>query len=150
MFASEIGVALSRGKVLHVAGTEYELIVVAEAAHIPGLYRRLLSFGKLSDRGMGVEYRHASRVIWNMSKAIIFGNGHRIEKTYVLEYHQDITQYVDSHPGRMSGHFSNCLDSTTTIFIGSRTTQSNYHQAKWVVATDLRQSVACLLTGYTE
>ena len=56
---------------------------VAESMHIPGLDRRLLSVGKSADRGMSVNFRQDSWVIWNKSKEV--ASGQKIHKTYVLE-----------------------------------------------------------------
>ncbi|OWZ17024.1 polyprotein [Phytophthora megakarya] len=68
-------------------------IRIVKVLHIPGLDRRLLSVGKLADRGMSVEFQRNSCVIWNESKAI--ASGKKYGKAYVLACHQDTAYYIE-------------------------------------------------------
>ena len=69
-----------------LTGLDGKDIRMVEVLYIPGLDRRLLSVGKLAERGMSVEFSRSSCVIWDKDQAI--ASGTRIGKTYMLEYKQ--------------------------------------------------------------
>ena len=69
-----------------LTGLDGKDIRMVEILYIPGLDRRLLSVGKLAERGMNVDFSRTSCVIWNKNQAIVSGT--RIGKTYMLDYKQ--------------------------------------------------------------
>ncbi|KAG6620154.1 Integrase, catalytic core protein [Phytophthora cinnamomi] len=99
--SADMFVTIADGKKIRVAGTgsvgltgiDGKRIRMVEVLHIPGLDRRLLSVGKLAERGMSVEFQRKSWVIWNKSTAI--ASGKKIGKAYVLECQQDTAYYTE-------------------------------------------------------
>ena len=63
-----------------------------EDLFIPGLDRRLLSVGRLAERGLNVEYQRSSRVIWGDGSAIAVGE--KVEKAFFLDCQQEEAQCV--------------------------------------------------------
>ncbi|RQM13328.1 hypothetical protein DD237_003846 [Peronospora effusa] len=61
--------------------------------HIPGLDRRLLSVGKLAERGLNVEFERTSCIIWKKNQAA--ASGKKVGKAYILECQQETAQYVE-------------------------------------------------------
>ncbi|CAI5716279.1 unnamed protein product [Peronospora farinosa] len=55
--------------------------------------RRLLSVGKLAERGLNVEFEHTSCIIWNKNQAT--ASGKKVGKAYILECQQEKAQYVE-------------------------------------------------------
>ncbi|KAG6595749.1 Integrase, catalytic core protein [Phytophthora cinnamomi] len=106
--SADMFVTIADGKKIRVAGTgsvgltgiDGKRIRIVEVLHIPGLDRRLLSVGKLAERGMSVEFQRKSCVIWDKSTAI--ASGKKIGKAYVLECQQD-TAYYTEYSGVKSG-----------------------------------------------
>ncbi|OWZ01945.1 Integrase, catalytic core protein [Phytophthora megakarya] len=96
-----MNVTIVDGKKIRVTGTgsvrlngiDGKSIRMVEVLHTPGLDRRLLSVGKLADRGMSVEFQRNSCVIWNEYKAI--ASGKKYGKAYVLDCHQDTAYYTE-------------------------------------------------------
>ena len=56
---------------------------MVEVLHITGLDRRLLSINKLAVRGMRVEFKSSSCVIWSAKRAI--ASSKKIGKVYSLD-----------------------------------------------------------------
>ncbi|KAG3192209.1 hypothetical protein PC128_g10620 [Phytophthora cactorum] len=96
-----IEVTIADGKKIRVVGTgsvrlmgiDGKRIKMVEVLHIPGLDRRLLSVGKLAERGMSVELQQNSCVIWNKSKAI--ASAKKVGKAYMLDCQKDMAHYVE-------------------------------------------------------
>ena len=94
-------VSIADGKRLHVAGVgtvklkglDGLRIKMIEVLHIPGLDRRLLSVGKLAERGMRVEFQRSSCVIWITKRAI--ASGKKIGKAYFLNCEQEEARSVE-------------------------------------------------------
>ncbi|OWY92427.1 LOW QUALITY PROTEIN: hypothetical protein PHMEG_00038582, partial [Phytophthora megakarya] len=76
-----------------ISGIDGKSTRMEEAFYIPGLDRRLLSVGKLAERGMSVEFQRNSCVIWDKSKAV--ASGKKIGKAYVLDCQQDVAYYTE-------------------------------------------------------
>ncbi|KAE9040198.1 hypothetical protein PR001_g7195 [Phytophthora rubi] len=66
---------------------------MVDVLHIPGLYRRLLSVGKLAERGLNVEFQRSSCVIWGNASAIALGK--KVGKAYVLDCDQEEAWFVE-------------------------------------------------------
>uniref|UniRef100_A0AAV1UQT3 Uncharacterized protein n=1 Tax=Peronospora matthiolae TaxID=2874970 RepID=A0AAV1UQT3_9STRA len=66
--------------------------MMVEVLHIPGLDRRLLSVGKLADRGLNVEFQRSSCVIWGTASAI--AKGKKVGKAYILDCEQEEARFV--------------------------------------------------------
>ncbi|KAJ8574782.1 hypothetical protein ON010_g4429 [Phytophthora cinnamomi] len=106
--SADMFVTIADGKKIRAAGMrsvgltgiDGKRIRMVEVLHIPGLDRQLLSVGKLSERGMSVEFQRKSCVIWDKSTAI--ASGKKIGKAYVLECQQD-TAYYTEYSGVESG-----------------------------------------------
>ncbi|OWY98831.1 hypothetical protein PHMEG_00030299 [Phytophthora megakarya] len=98
---ADMYVAIADGKKIRVAGTgsvrlkgiDGKSIRMVEVLHVPGFDRRLLSVGKLADRGMSVEFQRNSCVISNESKVI--ASGKKYGKAYLLDCHQDTAHDTD-------------------------------------------------------
>ncbi|POM63711.1 Polyprotein [Phytophthora palmivora] len=98
---SRIEVTLADGKKLRVAGQgtvkltslNGKHIKMMEVLYIPGLDRRLLSVGKLADRGLTVEFQRSSCVIW--SKTCAIASGRKVGKAYMLDREQEEAQFVE-------------------------------------------------------
>ncbi|GMF45585.1 unnamed protein product [Phytophthora fragariaefolia] len=94
-------VTIADGKKLRVAGTgtvkltglDGKRIHMVEVLYIPGLDCRLLSVGKLADRGMGVEFQRTSCVIWGKTSAVALRK--KIVKAYVLDCQQEDARFVE-------------------------------------------------------
>ena len=69
-----------------LTGLDGKGIRMVEVLYIPGLDRRLLSVGKLAERGMNVDFSRSYCVIWNKDQAI--ASGTRTGKKYMLDYRQ--------------------------------------------------------------
>ncbi|GMF59073.1 unnamed protein product [Phytophthora fragariaefolia] len=65
---------------------------MVEVLHIPGLDRRLLSVGKLAERGLNVEFQRSSCVIWGNASAI--ASGKKVGRPYVLDCDQEEARVV--------------------------------------------------------
>ncbi|OWY92235.1 Integrase, catalytic core protein, partial [Phytophthora megakarya] len=99
--SKDMYVTIADGKKIRVAGTgsvrltgiDAKSIRMVEVLYIPGLDRRLLSVGKLAERGMSVEFQRNSCVIWDKSKAV--ASGKKIGKAYVLDCQQDVAYYTE-------------------------------------------------------
>ncbi|KAG2956426.1 hypothetical protein PC120_g28711 [Phytophthora cactorum] len=74
-------------------GIDGKRIKMVEVLHIPGLDRRLLSVGKLAERGMSVEFQQNSCVIWYKSTAI--ASAKKVGKAYMLDCQKDMAHYVE-------------------------------------------------------
>ncbi|KAG2773013.1 Copia protein [Phytophthora cactorum] len=96
-----IEVTIADGKKIRVVGTgsvrlmgiDGKRIKMVEVLHIPGLDRRLLSVGKLAERGMSVEFQQNSCVIWYKSTAI--ASAKKVGKAYMLDCQKDMAHYVE-------------------------------------------------------
>ncbi|KAE9084570.1 hypothetical protein PF010_g20776 [Phytophthora fragariae] len=66
---------------------------MVDVLHIPGLDRRLLSVGKLAERGLNVEFQRSSCVIWGSASAIALGK--KIGKAYMLDCDQEDARFVE-------------------------------------------------------
>ncbi|KAE9000882.1 hypothetical protein PF011_g13989 [Phytophthora fragariae] len=66
---------------------------MVDVLHIPGLDRRLLSVGKLAERGLNVEFQRSSCVIWGNASAIALGK--KIGKAYMLDCDQEDARFVE-------------------------------------------------------
>ncbi|GMF16735.1 unnamed protein product [Phytophthora lilii] len=75
------------------AGPEGRRIKMVDVIYIPGLDRRLLSVGKLAERGMNVEFQRSSCVIWGKSSAIALGK--KYGKAYVLDCQQEEARFAE-------------------------------------------------------
>ncbi|OWZ15190.1 Integrase, catalytic core protein [Phytophthora megakarya] len=99
--ASGIEVTIADGKKLRVAGkgtvkltgVDGKRIKMMEVLYIPGLDRRLLSMGKLAERGLAVEFQRSSCTIWEATSAIATGT--KMGKAYVLECEQEEVRFVE-------------------------------------------------------
>uniref|UniRef100_A0AAV1TS81 Polyprotein n=1 Tax=Peronospora matthiolae TaxID=2874970 RepID=A0AAV1TS81_9STRA len=95
-----IEVTIADGKKLQVTGRgtvrllglDGKRIKMVEVLHIPGLDRRLLSVGKLADRGLNVGFQRSSCVIWGAASAI--AKGKKIGKAYMLDCEQEEARFV--------------------------------------------------------
>ena len=93
-------VAIADNKKLQIAGRctvrliglDVKRIDMVEVLHIPGLDRRLLSMGKLTDRGLSVEFLRSSCVIWRNANAITMDT--KVGKVYVLDCEQEEGRFV--------------------------------------------------------
>ncbi|OWY99171.1 Integrase, catalytic core protein, partial [Phytophthora megakarya] len=98
---SGIEVTIADGKKLQVAGkgtvklpgVNGKRIKMMEVLYIPGLDRRLLSVGKLAERGLTVEFQRSSCTIWGDTSAITTGT--KVGKAYVLECEQEEARFVE-------------------------------------------------------
>ncbi|CAI5714033.1 unnamed protein product [Peronospora farinosa] len=98
---TSIEVTIADGKKIRVVGTgsvrltgiDGKRIRMLDVLHIPGLDRRLLSVGKLAERGLNVEFERTSCIIWNKKQAI--ASGKKVGKAYILECQQETAQYVE-------------------------------------------------------
>ncbi|OWZ04219.1 Integrase, catalytic core protein [Phytophthora megakarya] len=98
---ADMYVTIAAGKKIRIAGTgsvrlkgiDGKSIRMVEVLHVPGFDRRLLSVGKLGDRGMSVEFQRNSCVISNESKVI--ASGKKYGKAYELDCHQDTAHDTD-------------------------------------------------------
>ncbi|RMX68181.1 hypothetical protein DD238_008183 [Peronospora effusa] len=96
-----IEVTIADGKKIRVVGTgsvrltgiDGKRIRMLDVLHIPGLDRRLLSVGKLAERGLNVEFERTSCIIWNKKQAT--ASGKKVGKAYILECQQETAQYVE-------------------------------------------------------
>ncbi|KAE8906867.1 hypothetical protein PF007_g22869 [Phytophthora fragariae] len=94
-------VTIADGKKLTVAGRgtvrlhglDQNRIKMVDVLHIPGLDRRLLSVGKLAERGLKVEFQRSSCVIWGNASAIALGK--KIGKAYMLDCDQEDARFVE-------------------------------------------------------
>ncbi|KAE8909754.1 hypothetical protein PF005_g20754 [Phytophthora fragariae] len=94
-------VTIADGKKLTVAGRgtvrllglDQNRIKMVDVLHIPGLDRRLLSVGKLAERGLNVEFQRSSCVIWGNASAIALGK--KIGKAYMLDCDQEEARFVE-------------------------------------------------------
>ncbi|OWZ23038.1 Integrase, catalytic core protein [Phytophthora megakarya] len=99
--SKDMYVTIADGKKIRVAGTgsvhltsiDGKSIRMVKVLYIPRLDRRLLSVGKLTERGMSVEFQRNSCVIWDKSKAV--ASGKNIGKAYVLDCQQDVAYYTE-------------------------------------------------------
>nr|CAI72292.1 putative polyprotein [Phytophthora infestans] len=97
---SGINVTIADGKKLRVAGTgtvkltglDGKRIRMVDVLHIPGLDRRLLSVGKLAERGMSVAFQRSSCVIWGRNAAI--ASGKKVGKAFLLDCQQEEAHFV--------------------------------------------------------
>ncbi|CAI5730574.1 unnamed protein product [Peronospora farinosa] len=98
---TSIEVTIADGKKIRVVGTgsvrltgiDGKRIRMLDVLHIPGLDRRLLSVGKLAERGLNVEFERTSCIIWNKKQAT--ASGKKVGKAYILECQQETAHYVE-------------------------------------------------------
>ncbi|KAE9332807.1 hypothetical protein PR003_g14330, partial [Phytophthora rubi] len=94
-------VTIADGKKLTVAGRgtvrllglDQNRIKMVDVLHIPGHDRRLLSVGKLAERGLNVEFQRSSCVIWGNTSAIALGK--KVGKAYMLDCDQEEARFVE-------------------------------------------------------
>jgi hypothetical protein len=95
-----IEVTIADGKKLTVAGRgtvrllgmDRKRIKMVDVLHIPGLDRRLLSVGKMAERGLNMEFQRFSCVIRGNASAIAFGK--KVGKAYMLDCNQEEARFV--------------------------------------------------------
>uniref|UniRef100_A0AAV1UE72 Retrovirus-related Pol polyprotein from transposon TNT 1-94-like beta-barrel domain-containing protein n=1 Tax=Peronospora matthiolae TaxID=2874970 RepID=A0AAV1UE72_9STRA len=80
-----------RGTV-RLIGLDGKRIMMVKVLHIPGFDRRLLSVGKLADRGLNVEFQRSAWVIWGTASAI--AKGKKVGKAYILDCEHEEAQFV--------------------------------------------------------
>ncbi|GMF45505.1 unnamed protein product [Phytophthora fragariaefolia] len=93
-------VTIADGKKLTVAGRgtvrllglDQKRIKMVDVLHIPGFDKRLLSVGKLAERGLNVGFQRSSCVIWGNANAI--ASGKKVDKAYVLDCDQEEARFV--------------------------------------------------------
>ncbi|CAI5726240.1 unnamed protein product [Peronospora farinosa] len=98
---TSIEVTIADGKKIRVVGTgsvrltgiNGKRIRMLDVLLIPGLDRRLLSVGKLAERGLNVEFERTSCIIWNINQAT--ASGKKVGKAYILECQQETARYVE-------------------------------------------------------
>lgn len=96
----DIKVTIADGRKLRVEGAgtvkliglDGRRISMMEVLLIPGLDRRLLSVGKLAERGLSVEFQRASCIIWDKNEALATGT--RNGKAYTLDCQQEEARLV--------------------------------------------------------
>lgn len=96
-----INVTIADGKKLRVlgkgtvklSGMDGKHIQMLDAMYVLGLDRRLLSVGKLAERGLRVEFQQFSCVIWGKNKALAMGK--KIVKAFVLDCKLEEARFVE-------------------------------------------------------
>lgn len=117
-------VSIADGKKLQVAGMgtaklnglNNSRIKMVEVLHIPGLDRRLLSVGRLAERGMKVEFQSSSCIIWSAKCAIT--SGKKIGKAYFLDCEQEEARNTQGL--KVSGSFGTLAWDTPERFVWTR------------------------------
>lgn len=98
---ADVEVTIADGKKLRVHGKgtvrltslDDRNIKMMDVLYIPGLDRRILSVGRLAERGLRVEFKHSSCVIWGASGAIAMGK--KVGKTFLLDCQQEEAWFVE-------------------------------------------------------
>ncbi|OWZ20060.1 polyprotein [Phytophthora megakarya] len=78
---------------IELTGVNGKSIKMLEVLYIPGLDRRLLSVGKLAERGLTVEFQRSSCTIWGDTSAIATET--KVGKAYVLECELEEARFVE-------------------------------------------------------
>ncbi|CEG39575.1 polyprotein [Plasmopara halstedii] len=83
---------VEEARTVKLIGLDGRRISMMEVLHIPGFDRRLLSVGKLAERGLSVEFQRASCTIWEKNEALATGT--RNGKAYTLDCQQEEARSV--------------------------------------------------------
>jgi hypothetical protein len=76
-----------------LTGLDDKRIKMPDVVYIPGLYRRLLSVGRLSERGLSVEFQRLSCIIRSASRVIAMRN--KVGKSFLLDCQQEKARFVE-------------------------------------------------------